>query len=73
VSLLIFDECHRACGSHPYARIMKEFYFGSQWRPDVFGMTASPVATKGKNSTHDNHVLFCNENSHVLLTLCIFH
>uniref|UniRef100_A0A0D3HEX0 Uncharacterized protein n=1 Tax=Oryza barthii TaxID=65489 RepID=A0A0D3HEX0_9ORYZ len=43
VSLLIFDECHRACGSHPYARIMKEFYFGSQWRPDVFGMTASPI------------------------------
>ncbi|KAF2914107.1 hypothetical protein DAI22_10g137500 [Oryza sativa Japonica Group] len=53
VSLLIFDECHRACGSHPYARIMKEFYFGSQWRPDVFGMTASPVATKGASTLHN--------------------
>uniref|UniRef100_J3N3J6 Uncharacterized protein n=1 Tax=Oryza brachyantha TaxID=4533 RepID=J3N3J6_ORYBR len=53
VSLLIFDECHRACGSHPYARIMKEFYFGSQWRPDVFGMTASPVATKGASTVQD--------------------
>ncbi|KAM0895590.1 hypothetical protein ACQ4PT_023745 [Festuca glaucescens] len=46
VSLLIFDECHRACGNHPYTRVMKEFYLGSQWRPAVFGMTASPVATE---------------------------
>ncbi|VAH04530.1 unnamed protein product [Triticum turgidum subsp. durum] len=53
VSLLIFDECHRACGNHPYTRIMKEFYLGSQWRPAVFGMTASPVATKGTCTVQD--------------------
>ncbi|KAM0865318.1 hypothetical protein ACQ4PT_043361 [Festuca glaucescens] len=53
VSLLIFDECHRACGNHPYTRVMKEFYLGSQWRPAVFGMTASPVATKGTSTIQD--------------------
>jgi hypothetical protein len=35
---------------------LKEFYIGSEWRPAVFGMTASPVATKGNNSIHDNNV-----------------
>ncbi|PNT67584.1 hypothetical protein BRADI_3g29287v3 [Brachypodium distachyon] len=53
VSLLILDECHRACGNHPYTQIMKEFYLGSQWRPAVFGMTASPVATKGTSTIQD--------------------
>ncbi|KAL6643233.1 hypothetical protein ACP70R_021414 [Stipagrostis hirtigluma subsp. patula] len=53
MSLLIFDECHRACGNHPYSRIMKEFYIGSEWRPAVFGMTASPVATKGASTIQD--------------------
>ncbi|RLN41300.1 Type III restriction enzyme, res subunit family protein, expressed [Panicum miliaceum] len=53
MSLLIFDECHRACGNHPYSRIMKEFYADSEWRPAIFGMTASPVATKGASTIED--------------------
>uniref|UniRef100_K4AJR2 Uncharacterized protein n=1 Tax=Setaria italica TaxID=4555 RepID=K4AJR2_SETIT len=53
MSLLIFDECHRACGNHPYSRIMKEFYVDSDWRPTIFGMTASPVATKGASTIGD--------------------
>ncbi|KAL0297330.1 UNVERIFIED_CONTAM: Endoribonuclease Dicer3 [Sesamum radiatum] len=43
---LILDECHRATGNHPYARIMKEFYHISTERPKIFGMTASPVIRK---------------------------
>ncbi|KAH9304311.1 hypothetical protein KI387_008715, partial [Taxus chinensis] len=46
VDLLIFDECHHACGQHPYAKIMKEYYYGCQHKPKVFGMTASPVIRK---------------------------
>ncbi|KAF8723143.1 hypothetical protein HU200_022299 [Digitaria exilis] len=53
MSLLIFDECHRACGNHPYSRIMMEFYDVSEWKPAVFGMTASPVATKGAYTIDD--------------------
>nr|WOD55121.1 DICER-like protein 3 [Abelmoschus esculentus] len=36
VSLLIIDECHRATGNHPYARLMKVSN-----SPKIFGMTAS--------------------------------
>ncbi|XP_020585033.1 endoribonuclease Dicer homolog 3a isoform X2 [Phalaenopsis equestris] len=49
VRLLIFDECHRATGNHPYTRIMKEFYHKSPERPTIFGMTASPIIGKGKS------------------------
>uniref|UniRef100_A0A0D9XKU7 Uncharacterized protein n=1 Tax=Leersia perrieri TaxID=77586 RepID=A0A0D9XKU7_9ORYZ len=28
---------------HAFLAMSVEFYFGSQWRPDVFGMTASPI------------------------------
>ncbi|KAK1262916.1 hypothetical protein QJS04_geneDACA009520 [Acorus gramineus] len=53
VRLLIFDECHRACGNHPYTRIMKEFYHKSTYKPSIFGMTASPVVRKGVSSVMD--------------------
>lgn len=26
-SFIVFDECHHCAGDHPYAGIMKEFYF----------------------------------------------
>ncbi|OWM84088.1 hypothetical protein CDL15_Pgr009335 [Punica granatum] len=48
--LLILDECHRATGNHPYVRIMKEFYCKSSNNPKIFGMTASPVVSKGASS-----------------------
>ncbi|XP_039124414.1 endoribonuclease Dicer homolog 3a-like isoform X1 [Dioscorea cayenensis subsp. rotundata] len=53
VHLLIFDECHRATGGHPYSRILKEFYHNSICKPHVFGMTASPVIRKGVSSAMD--------------------
>ncbi|KAL2236099.1 UNVERIFIED_CONTAM: Endoribonuclease Dicer 3a [Sesamum indicum] len=51
---LILDECHRATGNHPYARIMKEFYHISTERPKIFGMTASPVIRKGVSCAIDS-------------------
>ncbi|TMW91530.1 hypothetical protein EJD97_014235 [Solanum chilense] len=53
VCFLILDECHRASGNHPYARIMKEFYHLSRKRSKIFGMTASPVIRKGVSSSAD--------------------
>ncbi|KAH1033291.1 hypothetical protein J1N35_045465 [Gossypium stocksii] len=53
VSLMIIDECHHATGNHPYAKIMKEFYHKSNNKPKIFGMTASPVVSKGALSNND--------------------
>ncbi|KAH0698362.1 hypothetical protein KY285_015597 [Solanum tuberosum] len=53
VCFLILDECHRASGNHPYARIMKEFYHLSRKSSKIFGMTASPVIRKGVSSSTD--------------------
>jgi endoribonuclease Dicer len=49
ISLLIFDECHHTKKKHPYAEIIADYYMqiGIQHRPRVFGMTASPMHTKG--------------------------
>lgn len=53
VCLMVIDECHRATGNHPYAKIMKEFYHKSRNKPKIFGMTASPVTRKGVSSIID--------------------
>ncbi|KAL5698311.1 helicase protein [Ranunculus cassubicifolius] len=50
VCLMVFDECHRATGNHPYSRILKEFYHKTGKKPKLFGMTASPVIKKGVSS-----------------------
>ncbi|XP_027354883.1 endoribonuclease Dicer homolog 3a [Abrus precatorius] len=50
ICLMIIDECHRATGNHPYAKIMKEFYHQANEKPKIFGMTASPVGKKGVSS-----------------------
>ncbi|KAK0637326.1 hypothetical protein B0T17DRAFT_521368 [Bombardia bombarda] len=46
INLLVFDEAHHTKKSHPYARIIKDFYVTVQdvdRRPRILGMTASPV------------------------------
>ncbi|KKK13664.1 hypothetical protein ARAM_005525 [Aspergillus rambellii] len=49
INLLIFDEAHHAKKHHPYARIIRDSYLQVEpsKRPRIFGMTASPVDTKG--------------------------
>ncbi|XP_060186301.1 endoribonuclease Dicer homolog 2-like isoform X1 [Lycium barbarum] len=55
IKVIIFDECHNARGKHDYACIMKEFYHGqltcvSAQLPRIFGMTASPIKSKGSGT-----------------------
>ncbi|KAB8229093.1 putative RNA helicase/RNAse III [Aspergillus alliaceus] len=49
INLLIFDEAHHTKKDHPYARIIRESYLKADptERPRIFGMTASPIDTKG--------------------------
>ncbi|RAL13999.1 putative RNA helicase/RNAse III [Aspergillus homomorphus CBS 101889] len=49
INLLIFDEAHHTKKDHPYARIIRDTYLKEvpSKRPRIFGMTASPVDTKG--------------------------
>ena len=41
VSLIIFDECHRAIGKYPYVFIAKKYIEDSKY-PRILGITASP-------------------------------
>ncbi|KAF4391118.1 hypothetical protein F8388_009540 [Cannabis sativa] len=59
IPVIVFDECHHARGSHPYACIMQEFYHpllnsGETNLPRIFGMTASPINSKVGDSAIDH-------------------
>ncbi|UCD01269.1 MAG: DEAD/DEAH box helicase family protein [Promethearchaeota archaeon] len=47
VSLIIFDECHRAVGDYAYCFIAKK-YIDMSNSPQILGLTASPGSTVGK-------------------------
>lgn len=51
INLIIFDEAHHADATHPYSRIMKDYYVNTAWqsRPKIFGLTASPLKTATDN------------------------
>ncbi|GFR13484.1 endoribonuclease Dicer [Trichonephila clavata] len=49
IQLLIFDECHRAQGEHPYREAMKCFVGGTaKQMPRIFGLSASLLNGKCK-------------------------
>lgn len=47
VSLIIFDECHRAVGDYAYCFIAKK-YIDSSENPQILGLTASPGSKEEK-------------------------
>lgn len=47
VSLIIFDECHRAVGDYAYCFLAKK-YIDTANNPQILGLTASPGSTKEK-------------------------
>ena len=47
VSLIIFDECHRAVGNYAYCFIAKKYIDDSKC-PQILGLTASPGSTEEK-------------------------
>jgi len=47
VSLIIFDECHRAVGEYAYCFIAKK-YIDSSENPQILGLTASPGSEEEK-------------------------
>ncbi|KAK8699344.1 hypothetical protein V6N13_115432 [Hibiscus sabdariffa] len=70
IKVLIMDECHHAKKKHPYASIMSEFYHrqleaGVSNLPRIFGMTASPINTKGASYWQKIHKLETIMNSKV--------
>ncbi|KAJ3287150.1 Dicer-like protein 1 [Borealophlyctis nickersoniae] len=48
VNLIVFDEAHHARRNHSYSRIVADHYMQTpeEFRPKIFGMTASPSCAK---------------------------
>ncbi|MHA1683396.1 MAG: DEAD/DEAH box helicase [Promethearchaeota archaeon] len=66
VSLIIFDEAHRAVGDYAYTTIARQ-YIASSSKPHVIGLTASPGTTMEKIETIKSnlfidHIEVRNEN-----------
>ncbi|MFX1256984.1 MAG: DEAD/DEAH box helicase [Promethearchaeota archaeon] len=60
VSLIIFDECHRAVGDYAYCFIARKYKDASKY-PQILGITASPGSTEEKineikQNLYSNHV-----------------
>ncbi|MFX0148611.1 MAG: DEAD/DEAH box helicase, partial [Candidatus Hodarchaeota archaeon] len=60
VSLIIFDECHRAVGDYAYCFIAQK-YIELAKNAQILGLTASPGSTEGKineikNNLYINHI-----------------
>jgi len=53
VCILVFDEAHSASRSHPYNKILEDFFFAcpEDWRPQLLGLTASPAGESTLAST----------------------
>lgn len=62
LSLLVFDEAHRATKDHPANKIMQSFYHPASvtCRPSILGLTASPVIN---NKIESLEVLESNLNA----------
>ncbi|SLM35887.1 dicer-like protein 2 [Lasallia pustulata] len=61
ISLLVFDEAHHCARSHPYNRIMKEFYkphisAASEGGPHILGLSASPTTKTGGLQTLEQNM-----------------
>jgi superfamily II DNA or RNA helicase len=56
-NLVVIDECHYACGNHPYRHLMTKFYhkLPPKDRPHILGLTASPLISFSEN--HSDHQL----------------
>jgi hypothetical protein len=54
-NLIVIDECHYACGNHPYHQLMNKFYhtLSPSKRPHVLGLTASPVLNLKETHTDE--------------------
>jgi hypothetical protein len=52
-NLVVIDECHYACGSHPYRHLMTKFYhtLPPDDRPHILGLTASPLISFSENNS----------------------
>lgn len=53
--LIVMDECHYACGNHPYRHLMTKFYhtLPPKDRPHILGLTASPLISFSEHHTDE--------------------